>query len=69
MVKSVAADFIDIGPAFTVFIKEESTKELPAVLSATVSGENYTYDKKDPYQISDWLSGLPPGTIKDTWLQ
>lgn len=69
MVKSVAADFIDIGPAFTVFLKEEFTKDLPSVLTATVSGVNYTYDKKDPYQVSDWLSGLPKGTIKDSWLQ
>lgn len=69
MVKSVAADFIDIGPAFTVFLKEEFTKELPSVLTATLSGVNYTYDKKDPYQVSDWLSGLPAGTIKDSWLQ
>lgn len=69
MVKSVAADFIDLQPEFTVFLKEEFTKELPSVLTATVSGVNYTYDKKDPYQVSDWLSGLPKGTIKDSWLQ
>jgi len=69
MVKSVAADFIDLEPAFTVFLKEEFTKDLPSVLTATVSGVNYTYDKKDPYQVSDWLSGLPKGTIKDSWLQ
>ena len=69
MVKSVAADFIDLEPEFTVFLKDEFTKDLPSVLTATVSGVNYTYDKKDPYQVSDWLSGLPVGTIKDSWLQ
>lgn len=69
MVKSVAADFIELSPEFTVFLKEEFTKELPLVLTATVSGVNYTYDKKDPYQVSDWLSGLPVGTIKESWLQ
>jgi hypothetical protein len=69
MVKSVAADFIELEPEFTVYLKEEFTKELPSVLSATVSGVNYTYDKKDPYQVSDWLSGLPAGTIKSNWIQ
>ena len=69
MVKSVAADFIDLEPEFIVFLKDENTKDLPSVLTATISGVNYTYDKKDPYQVSDWLSGLPVGTIKDSWLQ
>lgn len=69
MLKSVAVDFIDLTPEFTVYAKEEFTKDIPAVLTATISGVNYTYDKKDPYQVSDWLSGLEPGTIKNTWLQ
>lgn len=68
MVKSVAADFLDLEPGYTVYTKEEFTKDLPAVLGATISGINYAYDKKDPYQVSDWLSGLPSGTIRSTWL-
>jgi hypothetical protein len=67
MVKSVAADFIELTPEFEVILKEEFVKVIPSVLTATVSGTNYTYDKKDPYQVSDWISGFTPGYISQTW--
>jgi hypothetical protein len=69
MVKSVAADFIDLKPEFEVYLKEEFVKVIPSVLTSTIAGTNYTYNKKDPYQVSDWISGFPPGTISETWSQ
>jgi hypothetical protein len=69
MVKSVAIDFIELTPEFEVYLKEEFVKVVPAVITSTISGTNYTYDKKDPYQVSDWISGFPPGTISETWNQ
>jgi hypothetical protein len=68
-VKSVAIDFIELTPEFEVYLKEEFVKVVPAVITSTISGTNYTYDKKDPYQVSDWISGFPPGTISETWNQ
>jgi hypothetical protein len=65
MVKSVAADFVNL-PQHQV-LGEEFVKVIPSVLTATISGINYTYDKKDPYQVSDWISGFIPGFISKTW--
>lgn len=67
MIESDAADFIDLDPSITVFLQERFTKKVPNSLTATIGGQTYTYDKKQPYQISDWISGFPPGTIKDSW--
>jgi hypothetical protein len=66
MVKSVAEDFVNLKPEYHV-LEEEFIKVIPSVLTATISGTNYTYDKKDPYQVSDWISGFTPGFISKTW--
>lgn len=66
--KEVAVDFLGVA-GVTVYNDEVFPKELPASLISTVGGVEYTYDKTDPYQVSDWISGFPVGTLKDSWIK
>ena len=68
MTKTDSADFIGMAQNIIVYLNEVYTKDIPVVLEKTISGINYTYDKKLPYQVSDWLSGFPPGTIENSWV-
>lgn len=63
-----AANFIDLSQDIKVFTNQRYKKDLPAILEKTINGKNYVYDKKKPYQISDWISGFAPGTIESDWM-
>lgn len=61
-------DFLGLGPDIRVSSDQKFTKELPAILKNTINGNQYVYDKKKPYEISDWISGFAPGTISSSWV-
>lgn len=64
VVQDVQNDFVEREPELQVFSQEVFTKELPMALTLTLSGKTFSYDKLDAYQISDYISGLPPNTIR-----
>ena len=66
VVREISIDFLDLE-GITLFPNETFTKELPPSLDSPINGVQYSYDKTNPYQISDWISGFPPGTLKDSW--
>lgn len=64
VLQDIQNDFVEREPEIQVFSGEVFTKELPMALTLTLSGKTFSYSKLDAYQVSDYISGLPPNTVR-----